>query len=156
MKIAGICFLILGGALLLKSGLYFVAFLIFEKMPHKAGRTLGKLCGRDYKKDVKVWAGLGKFDGPPRVTFTIKHLTKSKYLYCVNNKLYICGFDFWRKPHKVPNNSWVIYLKAFPRISYLDDDENWIGAVDFVVKAITSSVIAISAFCLGVAFLSIV
>ena len=151
MKIAGICLLILGGALLLKSGLYFVAFLIFEKMPHKAGRTLGKLCGRDYKKDVKVWARWGT-----RLTFTIKHLTKSKYLYCVNNKLYICGFDFWRKPHEVPSHLWVIYFKAFPRISYLEDDENCIGAVAFVVKAITSSVTAISAFCLGVAFLSIV
>jgi len=154
VKTAGICFFILGGVLLLISGLYFGAYLIFEKLPYKTGRALGKLCGRKYKKDVAVWAGLGKYDGPPRVAFTIKHLTKSKYLYSVNNKLYLCVFDFWRKPHKVPNNSWVIYLKSFPRISYLDNDENCIGAFDFAVKAILFFVIAIFSFCLGFAFLS--
>lgn len=154
MKTTGICFFILGGVFLLISGLYFVAYLIFEKLPHKTGRTLGKLCNRKYKKDVPVWAGLGKYDGPPRIVFTIKHLTKSKYLYNVNNKLYICVFAFWRKPHKVTTNSWVIYLKAFPRISYLDNDENCIGAFDFVVKAIILFVITILAFCLGFAFLS--
>ena len=136
------------------SGLYFCAYLIFEKLPHKTGRTLGKLCGSKYKKDVAVWTGFGKYDGPPRVAFTIKHLTKSKYLYNVNNKLYLCVFDFWRKPHKIPNNAWVIYLKAFPRISYLDNDENCIGAVDFFAKASIFLGIAICAFGLGVAFLS--
>ena len=154
MKIAGICFFILGGILLLISVLYFAAYLIFEKLPHKTGRTLGKLCNSKYKKDVAVWTGLEKYDGPPRVTFTIKHLTKSKYLYNVNNKIYICVFDFWRKPHKVPNNAWVRYLKAFPRISYLDNDENCIGAFDFFAKAIIFFGIAICTFYLGIAFLS--
>ena len=154
MKITGICFFILGGVLLLISGLYFCAYLIFEKLPHKTGRTLGKLCSSKYKKDVAVWTGMGKYDGPPRVAFTIKHLTKSKYLYNVNNKIYICVFDFWRKPHKIPNNSWVIYLKAFPRISYLDNDENCIGAFDFFAKAIIFFGIAICTFGLGVTFLS--
>ena len=154
MKTIGICILILGGVLLSISGLYFVAYLIFEKLPHKTERTLGKLYSSKYKKDVDVWTGFGKYDGPPRVAFTIKHLTKSKYLYSVNNKLYLCVFDFWRKPHKVPNSSWVIYLKAFPRISYLDNDENCIGAFDFFAKAIIFLGIAIGTFCLGVAFLS--
>ena len=154
MKTAGICFFILGGVLLLISGFYFIVYLIFEKSPHKTGRTLGKLYSSKYKKDVAVWAGLGKNDGPPRVAFTIKHLTKSKYLYSVNNKLYLCVFDFWRKPHKVPNSSWVIYLKSFPRISYLDNDENCIGAFDFFAKAIIFLGIAIGTFCLGVSFLS--
>ena len=154
MKIAGICFLILGGVLLLISGLYFGAYLIFEKLPHKTGRTLGKLCGSKYKKDVAVWTGLGKYDGPPRVAFTIKHLTKTKYLYSVNNKLYFCVFDFWTKPHKIPNSAWVIYLKAFPRISYLDNDENCFGAFDFFTKAMIFLGIAICTLGLGVAFLS--
>jgi len=156
MKTAGICFLILGSVLLLISGLYFGAYFIFEKLPHKTGRTLGKLCGSKYKKDVAVWTGLGKCDGPPRVAFTIKHLTKSKYLYSVNNKVYLCVFGFWRKPHKIPNNSWVRYLKAFPRISYLDTDENCIGSFDFLAKAIVFFVIAICTFGLGIALLSIV
>lgn len=154
MKIAGICFLILGGVLLLVSGLYLGAYLIFEKMPHKTGRTLSKLCSSRYKKDVAVWTGLGKYDGPPRVAFTIKHLSKAKYLYCVNNRYYHCSFDFWRKPYKIPNNSWVIYLKVFPCISYLDYDENCIGAFDFLAKAIIFLGIAICTFGLGVAFLS--
>ena len=154
MKIAVICFFILGAVLLLISGLYFCVYLIFEKLPHKRGRTLGKLCGSKYKKDVALWTGFGKYDGPPRVAFTIKHLTKSKYLYSVNNKFYFCVFDFWRKPHKIPNNSWVIYLKAYPRISYLDNDENCIGAVDFLAKASIFLGIAICTFCFGVVFLS--
>ncbi len=154
MKIAGICFFILGGVLLLISGLYFIAYLIFEKLPHRTDRTLGKLCGSKYKKDVNVWTGLGKYDGPPRVAFTIKHLTKTKYVYSVNNKLYLCAFEFFRKPHKIPNNSWVVYLKAFPRISYLENDENCIGAFDFFAKAMVFLGIAIVTFGLGVAFLS--
>lgn len=153
MKITGICFFILAGVLLLISGLYFGVYLIFEKLPHKTGRTLGKLCHRKYKKDVAVWAGLGQYDGPPRIAFTIKHLTKSKYLYNVNNKLYICVFAFWRKPSKIPNVSRVIYLKAFPRISYLDHDENCIGAFNFFAKAIIFLVIATYAFALGIVFL---
>ena len=154
MKTAGICFFILGGALLLITGLYFGAYLIFEKLPHKTGKALGKLCNRKYKKDVAVWAGLGKYDGPPRVAFTIKHLTRTKYIYRVKNRFYICAFEFFRKPHKIPNNSWVVYLKAFPRISYLDNDENCIGAFDFFAKALVFLGIAICTFGLGIAFLS--
>ncbi len=154
MKITGICFLVLGAVLLLISGLFFGVYLVFEKSPHKTGRTLGKLCGSKYKKDVAVWTGFGKCDGPPRVAFTIKHLTKSKYIYSVNNKLYFCVFDFWKKPHKIPNSTWVIYLKAFPRFSYLAHDENCIGAFDFVAKAIILLGIAICTFGLGIAFLS--
>ncbi len=153
MKTAGVCFLILGSVLALISGLYFGIYLIFEKLPHKIGRTLGKLCGSKYKKDVAVWKGLGKHDGPPRIAFTIKHLTKTKYLYSVNNKFYFLTFDFWRKPNKIPNCSWVIYLKAFPRFSYLDNDENCFGSFDFLVKAITILGIAVCAVGSGVAFL---
>jgi hypothetical protein len=153
MKIAGICFLALGIVLLLISGLYLGVYLIFEKLPHKTGRTLGKLHGSKHKKDVAVWTGFGKHDGPPRVAFTIKHLTKTKYAYSVNNKLYLCVFDFQRKPHKLPNSSWVIYLKAFPRISYLDNDENCIGSFTFFAKAIIFLGIAICTLSLGVTFL---
>ena len=153
VKIAGICFFVFGGVLLLISGLYFMAYVIFEKKPHRTGRAFGKLCGSKYKKDVNVWAGLGKFNGPPRIAFTIKHLTKTKYVYSVNNKLYLCTFDFFRKPHETPNNSWVVYLKAFPRISYLDNDENWTGSFDFFAKSIVLLGIAIGAIGLGIAFL---
>ena len=154
MKIAGICFLILGGILLLISVFYFRVYLIFEKSPQKTSRTLGRLCGSKYKKDVAVWAGFGKYDGPPRIAFTIKHLTKTKYIYNVNNKLYLCVFNFWRKPHKVPNSVWVRYLKVFPRISYLADDENCIGSFDFFAKGMIFLGIAICTLGLGITFLS--
>ena len=153
MKTAGICFLILGGVLLLLSGLYLGAYFIFEKLPHKTGKALGKLWDRKYKKDVDIWAGLGRLNGLPVVAFTIKHLTKTKYLYVVNNKQYLCVFDFWRKPHKVPHDAWVIYLKAFPWISYLDDDKNYIGAFDCVSKALIFFLIAITTLGLGFALL---
>ena len=154
MKIAGICFLIFSGILVLLSIIYFIAYFIFEKLPHKAGKALGVLYNRKYKKDVAVWDGFGKYDGPPKILFTIRHLTKSKYLYRVNNKLFLCTYEFWRKPHKVPNNSWVIYLKAFPRISYLDHSENCVGTFIFVAKAITALLIALCTSNLGIAFLS--
>lgn len=150
MKTVGICFLILGGVLLLISGLYFAAYFIFEKLPHKTGKALGKLYSKKYKKDVDVWTGFGKSDGPPRVAFTIKHLTKAKYLYSVNDKLYLCALEFWKKPHKIPNSSWVIYLKAFPRISYLDNDENCFDAFDFCVKA--TIILGIAICTLGFGF----
>ena len=156
MKTVVICFFIIVGVLLLVSGSYFAAYLIFEKSPNKTGRTLGRLCGSKYKKDVDVWEGLGKYDGPPRVAFTIKHLTKTKYLYSVNNKLYFCVFDFWRKPHKVPNSAWIVYLKAFPQVAYLDSDENYIGAFDYVVKAFIFFIIAGFVFCVAFALLSLV
>ena len=127
---------------------------MWSESPHKTDRALGKLYGSKYKKDVAVWAGLGKYDGPPRVAFTIKHLTKTKYIYGVSNKFYLCVYDFWRKPHKVPNSAWVIYLKAFPRISYLSDDENCIGAFDFCVKAICILGIAIAVLDVGITFLA--
>ena len=154
VKIAGICVLIFGGILLLISGFYFIAYVIFEKAPHKTGRTLGKLYSSKYKKDVNVWTGFGKYDGPPRIAFTIKHLTKTKYVYNVNGKFYLCALEFFRKPNKTPNSSWVVYLKVFPRISYLDNDENCIGAFDFFAKAMVFLGIAIGALCLGFAFLS--
>ena len=154
MKTAGICFIIFGGILLLISGLYFTIYLIFEKLPHKTDRVLGKLYSNKYKKDVDVWTGLGKFDGPPRVAFTIKHLTKAKYLYSVNDKLYLCAFEFWRKPHKIPNSSWVVYLKAFPGISYLDNDENCFDDFEFFTKAIIFLGIAICTIGCGFGILS--
>lgn len=154
MKIAGICFLILGVILLLISGFYFWTYQIFEKHPDKTGKALGKLYDKKYKKDVAVWTGFGKYDGPPRIAFTIKNLTKSKYIYCVNNKLFLCTYSFFRKPHKVPTNSWVVYLKCFPRISYLKDEENCIGAFDFCANAMIFLGIAIGAFGIAVAFFS--
>lgn len=152
MKIAGICSFVLTGILLLIAGFYLGAYLIFEKLPHGTGRTRGKLCGKKYKKDVPVWGGGYKI--PPRIVFVIKHLTKSKYIYTVNNKSYRCGFDFWKKPHEIPDTTWVIYLKAFPRISYLGHDENYVGAVVFLVKALTFFGIAMGAFFTGLECLS--
>ncbi len=154
MKTAGICVLILSGILLSIAGFYFFVYLIFEKAPHKTDRALGKLCESKYKKDVAVWTGFRKIDGPPRIAFTIKHLTKTKYIYNVNDTFYLCGFDFWRKPHKVPNSAWVRYLKAFPRMSYLVDDDNCVGAFNFAGKAITFLGIAIVIFCCGMEILS--
>ena len=153
MQTAGICFIILGGVLLLASGFYFWVYWIFEHSPQKTDRTSGKLCSRKYKKDVDVWTGFGKYDGPPRIAFTIKHLTKSKYLYRVNDMLYLCTFEFWKKPHKIPNSTLIKYLKAFPRISYIADSENCVGAFNFFAKAILFLGIAICTSGLGVTLL---
>ena len=148
MKTAGICFLILGGVLLLISGFYYGVYLIFEKLPHKTERALGRLCRSKYKKDVPVWTGLGRYDGPPRIAYYIKHLTKTKYVYRVDKKLHRCAFNFLRKPSKVPEVCWVIYLKAFPRISYLENEENCMGADGFWGKALIF--FALTLFALGV------
>ena len=152
MKTAGICFLILGGVLLLISGFYYGVYLIFEKLPHKTERALGRLYRSKYKKDVPVWTGFGRCDGPPRIAYYIKHLTKTKYVYRVDKKLHRCAFNFWRKPSKVPEVCWVIYLKAFPRISYLENEENCIATDTFFFKAILFLVWAIIALGAGVSF----
>ena len=154
MKTAGICFLILGGILLLLAGFYYCVYLIFENHPHKTSRTLGRLSKSKYKQDVHVWGGLGKYDGPPRIAFTIKHLTKTKYIYNVNNKLYACTFDFLKKPRHVPSTAWVTYLKAFPGISYLSDSENYTGTIDFLGKAMCLLGIAICSIGFGIALLT--
>ena len=153
MKATGICILVVGGILLLISGINTCAYWIFEKFPNKTDRTLGKLYRRQHKKDVAVWSGLGKFDGAPKVAFTIKHLTKTKYLYRVKNSRYLCVYHFWRKPHKIPNDAWVIYLKTISRISYLDHDDNCIGSFGFLAKAIIFLVIGICTIGLGTALL---
>ena len=153
MKIAAICFFIFGGIMLLVAGFYFICYTIFEKYPDKTGRILGRLYDSNYKKDVKVWGGFEKGNGPPRIIFTIKHLTKTKYVYRVGDKLYLCTFDFWKKPHKVPNCCWVVYIKAFPRISYLDSNENHVDGLDYFLNALIVLFIAIGAICLGIAML---
>ena len=153
MRATGICILVIGGIMLLTSGINFCAYWIFEKFPNKTERALGKLYSHNHKKDVAVWSGLGKFDGPPKVAFNLKHLTKTKYMYRVNNSQYLCSYHFWQKPHKIPNDAWVIYLKAFPRISYLHHEDNCIGSFDFLAKAIIFLVIGISAIGLGTALL---
>ena len=153
MRATGICILVVGGVSLLISGINFYAYWIFEKFPTKTDRTLGKLYNRKHKKDVAVWTGLGKCDGPPKVAFTIRHLTKTKYLYRVNNSQYLCAYHFWRKPHKIPKDAWVVYLKTFPRISYLHHEDNCIGSFDFLAKVIISLIIGVCMIGFGIALL---
>ena len=153
MKIIGICILFVGGILLLTSVTHLVAYIIFEKFPHKTARAFGKLWCGEYKKDVKVWFWKGQCS--PRVAFIIKHLTKTKYLYKVNDKSYLCACEFLKKPSKVACGSWVVYLKAIPSISYLDNNENYIGALDVFLKGIIFFLIAACVLCLGIVFLNV-
>ena len=151
MRTAEICFFILGGVLLLIAGFYFAVYTVFEKFPQKTDKTFGRLYDSKYKNDVAVWGGLGKGDGPPRIVFTIKHLTKTKYVYRVGDKLYLCTFAFWRKPSKVPSCCRVVYIKNFPRISYLDSDENYFDGMDYFMRALMILFIALGAIGLGLA-----
>jgi len=125
-----IVIIVLGIFLLMISGVLFYISFIFEHRPQKTGKTGGFLQKTKHKKDVTIY--IKDDNGTIRTKF-FKHLTKGVYKYSVGGKDYKIRDNFFigtsRQMQKIVP---VIYLKKFPRISYIETEieSRWLyGAV---------------------------
>lgn len=129
-----ICFIGLGAVLFLISAVFFAIGAVFTRFPGKTDRAPGRLVKYKYKKDVPVYEK--KYRGAPgRRAGTIHHLTMARYVYTVNGRVYRAKCSFMFRPKHVPDNPWIVYLKRFPRISYVKTDDG-LGANAFLAKGL--------------------
>ena len=118
-----ICFSI-SAILLVVSVCYLLLYIIFEHKEHMLRRTTGTLKSLKRKKDVLVWGRNGS-NGPLRVVAKIKDWRKGTYVYTANNKSYKTHLFSYDDPSGVPYMVQIIYLKIFPKISYVKTDTNF-------------------------------
>lgn len=129
-----LCFIGLGVVFFLISAACFAIGAVFTRFPGKTARTPGRLVKYKYKKDVPVYEK--KYRGAPgRRSGTIRHLTVARYVYTVNGRDYRVRCSFMFRPKRVPDNPWIVYLKRFPRISYVKTDDG-LGANAFLAKGL--------------------
>ena len=137
------CFAI-GGVSLIASLLLFILHLIFEHKPENLGKSRGFIKSTKQKNNVPVYERSSP-KAPRRLTMIIKNLSKSVYEYEVNGKKYRVKYTEPVKASQMPLTVWVVYLKPFPRISYVETDTN---SHNFGIYAFTALMLAV-VFILG-------
>ena len=133
-----VCFAI-GGVSLIASLLLFILHLIFEHKPENLGKSRGFIKSTKQKNNVPVYERSSP-KAPRRLTMIIKNLSKSVYEYEVNGKKYRVKYTEPVKASQMPLAATVVYLKHFPRISYVKTDTN---SHNFGIYAFAALVIAI-------------
>lgn len=116
--VLGIIFLSASGVLFIISLYYFYLYSVFEHKPDKICKTSGRLIRLKHKKNVPVY-GRRRPDGPIRILFIIKDLSRGSYEYTVNNKKYKARYTKHSRANEMPLVADVIYLKNAPRIAYV-------------------------------------
>lgn len=116
------CFAI-GGASLITSALFFILRLIFEHKPERLGKSRGFLKSAKQKNNVPVYERSSP-NAPRHLAMIIKNLSKSVYEYEVNGRKYRVRYTEPVKASQMPITVSVVYLKSFPRISYVETDTN--------------------------------
>ena len=140
-----VCFAI-GGVSLIASLLLFILHLIFEHKPENLGKSRGFIKSTKQKNNVPVYERSSP-KAPRRLTMIIKNLSKSVYEYEVNGKKYRVKYTEPVKASQMPLAATVVYLKHFPRISYVKTDTN---SHNFGIYAFAALVIAIISVLGGV------
>ena len=140
-----VCFAI-GGVSLIASLLLFILHLIFEHKPESLGKSRGFIKSTKQKNNVPVYERSSP-KAPRRLTMIIKNLSKSVYEYEVNGKKYCVKYTEPVKASQMPLAATVVYLKHFPRISYVKTDTN---SHNFGIYAFAALVIAIISVLGGV------
>ena len=133
-----VCFAI-GGVSLIASLLLFILHLIFEHKPENLGKSRGFIKSTKQKNNVPVYERSSP-KAPRRLTMIIKNLSKSVYEYEVNGKKYRVKYTEPVKASQMPLAATIVYLKHFPRISYVKTDTN---SHNFGIYAFAALVIAI-------------
>ena len=133
-----VCFAI-GGVSLIASLLLFILHLIFEHKPENLGKSRGFIKSTKQKNNVPVYERSSP-KAPRRLTMIIKNLSKSVYEYEVNGRKYRVKYTEPVKASQMPLAATVVYLKHFPRISYVKTDTN---SHNFGIYAFAALVIAI-------------
>ena len=134
----------IGGVSLIASLLFFILHLIFEHKPEKLGKTRGFIKNTKQKNNVPVYERSSP-KAPRHLSMIIKNLSKSVYEYEVNGRRYRVRYTEPVKASQMPLTVWVVYLKLFPRISYVDADTN---SHNFGIYAFAALMLAV-VFVLG-------
>ena len=137
------CFAI-GSASLITAAVLFILHLVFEHKPESLGKSRGFIKSTKQKNNVPVYERSSP-KAPRRLTMIIKNLSKSVYEYEVNGRKYRVKYTEAVKASQMPLTVWVVYLKLFPRISYVETDTN---SHNFGIYAFAALMIAI-VFVLG-------
>ena len=127
--------ILLGVLILITSGALFTIYVIFEHSPQLTGRTGSTLVETKHKSKKTFW-GRGSH-------VTVKDVTLGYYTYKVNGKTYRKkSTEYFTKPKQMPYSIPIVYLKCFPRISYVND--HGIGTLAYLIPAILFAVCAVS------------
>ena len=129
----------IGGVSLIASLLLFILHLIFEHKPEKLGKSRGFIKSTKQKNNVPVYERSSP-KAPRRLSMIVKKLSRSVYEYEVNGKKYRVKYTEPVKASQMPLAATVVYLKHFPRISYVKTDTN---SHNFGIYAFAALVIAI-------------
>ena len=141
--LAIVCFAVSGLSLII-SLMFFILHLIFEHKPEGLGKTRGYIKNTKQKNNVPVYERRSP-KAPRHLTMIIKNLSKSIYEYEVNERKYRVKYTEAVKASQMPLTVWVVYLKLFPRISYVETDTN---SHNFGIYAFAALMVA-AVFVLG-------
>ena len=133
-----------GGLSLIASLLLFVLHLIFEHKPEKLGKSQGFIKNTKQKNNVPVYEKSSP-KAPRHTARRIKSLSKSVYEYDVSGRKYRVRYTEPVKASQMPLTVQVVYLKLFPRISYVETDTN---SHNFGIYAFAALMLAV-VFVLG-------
>ena len=121
-------FLILGLLILVLSGALLAVYIIFTRYPHLTGKTGSTLVSTKHRDKETVFGQLGS-------RFTVRDITTGFYTYKVGDRTYKKkNKQYFTKPKQMPYSIPIVYLKRFPRISYVND--SGIGALAYLIPAI--------------------
>lgn len=95
------------------AGLFFRVQFIFSHRPKSTAKTGAILREATHKKNVTVRSRRGRV--------FIKNLTKALYIYTVNGVEYGIRGEFHATKRQTPKFVPVVYIKRFPRFSYMDE-----------------------------------
>ena len=125
--------LIIIGLLFFALGLVLVGiYLIFARFSKLTNKTFATLKHSEHLKNVHL-----RHSSKP-----VQNYTKCIYLYTVNNRTYKKRTEFHRTPGQVPFKIPTVYIKFFPRISYLDHSYD-LGPVLYLICGIAFIILAI-------------
>ena len=139
------CFAI-GSASLITAAVLFILHLVFEHKPENLGKSRGFIKSTRQKNNVPV-SERSSPKAPRRLTMIIKNLSKSVYEYEVNGRKYRVRYTDPVKASQMPITATVVYLKRFPRISYVETDTN---SHNFGIYAFAALIFAIVAVLGGI------
>ena len=94
-------------------------YIVFEYKKDKLEKATAYLRQMKYKKNVPVYGR--NF----RLEMIIKHWSKSVYEYKVNDKEYKIRYHQFVTPRQMPYVVPILYFKKFPKIAYVNTNENF-------------------------------
>ena len=131
-------FFVIGGILLLASGIFYWLYRFFEnekKNKDKLKKTGAYLASVKYKRDVPVYGTTpGRGLSSLRLEMIIKHRSRGRYEYIVDGKKYCIRHELFVTKRQMPYMVPVVYMIRFPRIAVIRDENMiWLRALSCFV-----------------------